>query len=150
MSYNEIMKKKLKLFILTILVKLPFIGKRFSQALLVEKRLYERFALKKLSNIVFKVNGSGFKDKIFYLKDISMGGLSFFHDANDQEKMLKIGTIVTLSLSFDDYHVEAKFRIAWSRNGLTGCMIQTNRQGYKKFVIEKMSDILVKDENFMG
>ena len=76
-----------------------------------------------------------------------MGGLSFFHDSNDQEKLLKAGSMVDLYLQFEDHHVEAKFRISWSRNGMTGCMALTNRQEYKKFVIEKMSDILVKDEN---
>jgi hypothetical protein len=143
-------KKSLKLIILTFLVRIPIIGKHFAQDLFKEKRLYERFALKKLSNIIFKLSGSGFTEKIFYLKDISMGGLSFYHDANDQEKMFKAGSMLNLSLEFDQHKVEAKFKIAWSRNSLTGCMVQTNRQEYKKFVVEKMSDILVKDENLMG
>ena len=149
MVYNEHMKK-LKMLILSILAKLPFIGGRFNQMLIHEKRLYDRFALKKLSNITFKVTGAGFKNKIFYLRDISMGGLAFFLDANDQENMLKSGTIVTTTLSFEDHLVEAKFRIAWTRQGVSGCMVFTNRNEFKKFVVEKMADILVKDENITG
>ena len=93
--------RKLKKIILTILVLLPFIGKRFNQMLMVENRLHERLALKKLSNILFKVTFSDLHQKVFYLKDISLGGLSFFLDANDQEQLFRRGSLVTISMSFE-------------------------------------------------
>jgi hypothetical protein len=142
--------RKLKKIILTILVLLPFIGKRFNQMLMVENRLHERLALKKLSNILFKVTFSDLHQKVFYLKDISLGGLSFFLDANDQEQLFRRGSLVTISMSFEGMSVENKYKVAWARSGQVGCQVVTNRNEYKKFVMEKMADILVRDDSITG
>ena len=139
-----------KKIILTVLVLLPFLGKRFNRMLQLENRLYERLALKKLSNILFEVTFSELQKKVFYLKDISLGGLSFFLDANDQEQLFRRGAIMTISMSFEGLSVENKYKVAWVRNGQVGCQVLTNRNEYKKFVLEKMADILVRDNSITG
>ena len=140
----------LKRLILSALVFLPFFGKFFTQSLLREKRLHERFALKKLANVMFLVTLDPLKNHTFFLRDISLGGLSFFLEDNDHANLFTSGKPILASLTFEGKTVNAKFRVAYTRSGITGCQVLTNKIEYKKFVIEKMSDILVKDISVTG
>jgi hypothetical protein len=114
----------------------------------VERRLYTRHSINKLSDVLFIASCENLENHQFYLKDISLGGLSFFLDSHEQEQIFKSGKMVKISLTFLGSTFEGQCRVAFSAKGFAGCQIITKKQEYKMFVTEKMSDLLVKSNLF--
>jgi len=115
---------------------------------MVERRLYTRHSINKLSDVLFIASCENFENHQFYLKDISLGGLSFFLDSHEQEQIFKSGKMVKISLTFLGSTFEGQCRVAFSAKGFAGCQIISKKQEYKMFVTEKMSDLLVKSNLF--
>jgi hypothetical protein len=135
--------------VLQWLYHLPVIGKLFSPFLKAEeKRLHERLAVRRLSDVHFALTTPPYEDHLFFLRDVSMGGLSFFLDANEQVEIFSRGKVVLVTMKIGGEEFKGKFLIAYTRGGYTGCQVFTNRQEYKKLVTEKMGDLLVKSDNF--
>jgi c-di-GMP-binding flagellar brake protein YcgR len=133
----------------SIYLNVPFI-RPFIKIFLKEenRRLFERHSIRKLSDVHLEIKLPDSQTYTFFLRDISLGGLSFFIDSNHQVGLLKPGSFVDIKMTFLDSVFTGKFRVAYIRSGMCGCQSIDKRIEYKKFVTEKMSDLLVKSDEF--
>lgn len=109
-----------------------------------ERRLFYRFSIDDVHDVGFYLKYYDNDNRKFLPRDISLGGLSFWLDSDEQKDYFKTNQRMDIIVKYRESKIKIRVRIAFCIKDFAGGEIIGNKKNFKKFMSEKMGEVLVK------